>query len=179
MAEQVQYFDPTRHLHPGLDLHGGSDPYFTEPTGGGGGGVGQGKRLNGESGGHAFGTSGVDVAGGYKHETDLAAGVEKLKRAIIVREEGSVGVSDGGVLGEGETDGAVRDGEGGKLDSADGDLGVLRLEDCEVNDENGDKKENQEDGGDETRGKVGACRRRWPLSVRLGHGRKRKMERDS
>lgn len=142
--------------------------------------------MNGESGGHAFGTAGVDVAGGDEHEADLVAGVEKLKRAIVVGEEGSVGILDEGVLGEGETDGAVRDGEGGKVDGADGDFGVVRLEHSEVNKEDDDEKENQEDGGDETRGEVGASRRgrgrgrgRWPLSVRLGHSRKRKVELNS
>lgn len=114
MAEHVQHLDPTHHLHPGFHLHGRSNPHSVEAIGHGGAQARrrrQGKGLNGESGGHVFGASGVDVAGGNEHESDLIAGVEKLERAIVVGEEGSVGISDGGVLSEGEIDGAVGNGE--------------------------------------------------------------------
>lgn len=60
-------------------------------------------------------------------------------------EGGSVRVSNGDVLGEGEVNGAVRDGEGGELDGVDADLGVFGFEDREVDDEDDDHHEDQED----------------------------------
>lgn len=56
-------------------------------------------------------------------------------------EDFSVGVTDGDVLGEGEVDGAVGDGEGGKLNGVDGDLGVVGFEDGEVDDKDNDEDE--------------------------------------
>lgn len=64
-----------------------------------------------------------------------------------MRESSAVRVSNGGVLREGEVDGAVNDGEGGELDGVDGDLGVLWFENCVVDYEDDDDDENQEDCG--------------------------------
>lgn len=64
-----------------------------------------------------------------------------------MRESSTVRVSNGGVLREGEVDGAVNDGEGGELDGVDGDLGVLWFENSVVYYEDDDDDENQEDCG--------------------------------
>lgn len=64
-----------------------------------------------------------------------------------MRESSAVRVSNGGVLREGEVDGAVNDGEGGELDGVDGDLGVLWFENGVVDYEDDDDDENQEDCG--------------------------------
>lgn len=69
----------------------------------------QRKRLNRESCGHILCPSGVDLAGGNEHEPDLATGIEELKGAVVVRESSAVRVSNGGVLGESEINGAVND----------------------------------------------------------------------
>ena len=58
-----------------------------------------------------------------------------------MRERRAVRVPDGGVLGEREVDVAVNDGERRKLDGADGDFWVLRLENGEVDDEDHDDDE--------------------------------------
>ncbi|KAB1226829.1 hypothetical protein CJ030_MR1G007506 [Morella rubra] len=158
MGEEVQDPDPTSHLHPGLDLHGGPDsestptptanttctydvwvrgPYDAHRLG-----SRQEEGLNGEGGSHVLGAARVDPAGRDEHEPDLAAGVEELEGAVVVGEGGPVGVADGDVLGEGEVDGAVGDGEGGELDGVDRDLGVVGLEDGEIDDEDDDDDEN-------------------------------------
>jgi len=82
--------------------------------------------------------------------------VEKLERAVVVREGATVRVADGGVLREGEVDGAVSGGEGRDLDGADGDFGVLRLEQREVKEEHHDEEEDEENGGHKTRRQVRA-----------------------
>lgn len=76
--------------------------------------------------------------------------VEKLERAVVVREGATVRVADGGVLREGEVDGTVSGGEGRDLDGADGDFGILGLEQREVKEEDDDEEEDQEDGGHKT-----------------------------
>lgn len=57
-------------------------------------------------------------------------------------EGSSVRVPDGSVLRESEIDGAVSERKGRHLNGADGDLGILRLENGEVNGENDDEEEN-------------------------------------
>ena len=168
MAEKVQHPHAPRHRNPRLHLHRGLHP-VNSTTGGGSHrrrGRRQGERLDGEGGGHVLCPAGVDGAGGDEHEADLLAGVDELQGAVVVGERGAVRVPDGGVLGEREVDGAVWDGEGREPDGADGDLGVLRPEEYEVNDENGDEDENQEDGGNQTRRQVGAPWRRRSLRLR-------------
>lgn len=44
-----------------------------------------------------------------------------LECAVVVGEDGSIGVSDGDILGEGKRSGGVGD-KGGELDSVDGNL---------------------------------------------------------
>lgn len=60
-------------------------------------------------------------------------------------EDGAVGILDRDVLGEGEIDGAVRDGEGGKLDSVNGDFWIFGFEDGEENYEYDYDNEDEED----------------------------------
>lgn len=60
------------------------------------------------------------------------------------------------MLGEGEVDGAVREGEGREADGGDGDVWVVRFEKTEVKDEEQDDNENQEGCGNQTRSQVGA-----------------------
>lgn len=59
-----------------------------------------------------------------------------------MRESSSVRVSNGGVLCEGEVNGAVDDGERWKLNGVDGDLGVLGFENCVVYYQDDDDDEN-------------------------------------
>ncbi|KAF5460542.1 hypothetical protein F2P56_020406, partial [Juglans regia] len=162
VREEMQDSDPTRHLHPRLDLHGGPDPDPSPTAAAGERGPQDANRLrsrqreglDGEGGGHVLGPSGIDLSGGDEHKPDLAAGVEELEGAVVVGEVGPVGVSDGDVLGEGEADGGVREGEGGELDSDNGDLGVVGLEDSEVDDKNDDDDKDQENSGDYARSKI-------------------------
>ena len=65
-----------------------------------------------------------------------------------MRERGAVWVSDGGELRVAEADGAVGDGERRDFDVCDGDLGISRSEDCEVNCNRGYDSEDYEYGGD-------------------------------
>lgn len=83
-----------------------------------------------------------------------------------MRERSSVRVLDGGVLREGEVDGVVGNGEGGKLYGGDGDPRVSGFEDSEVNDECDDDDEDEEDGGDDAGGEVGSAGGR---PVRFAH----------
>ncbi|KAK3003397.1 hypothetical protein RJ639_019392, partial [Escallonia herrerae] len=164
VGKEVQHPDPARHVHPRLDLHGGSDPSPAKPVGHSRPhilrlGDREGERLDGERGGHVLGPAGVDLSGWDEHEAHLAAGVQQLQRAVVVGEHGPVGVLDGGVLGEGEVHGAVGDGEGGELDGRYGDLGVLRFEQGEKYDDDHNHHEDQEDGGYNARGQV--CTARW------------------
>ncbi|KAK2966526.1 hypothetical protein RJ640_019055, partial [Escallonia rubra] len=157
VGKEVQHPDPARHVHPRLDLHGGSDPSPAKPVGHSRPHIlrlGDRHRegLDGERGRHVLGPAGVDLSGGDEHEAHLAAGVQQLQRAVVVGEHGPVGVLDGGVLGEGEVHGAVGDGEGGELDCRHGDLGVLRLEQGEEHDEDHNHHEDQEDRGHNARG---------------------------
>lgn len=158
VRKEMQKPNPPRHLHSRLDLHRGSHSEPTQPVSDDRSDVlrrrrrcrrGQRERLDGEGGGHVLDPAGVDLAGGDEHEADLAAGVEELERAVVVGELGAVGVLDGDVLGEGEVDGVVGDGEGGELDGVDGDLGVGGLEDGEEDDEDDDGDEDEEDCGDD------------------------------
>ena len=50
----------------------------------------------------------------------------------------SVRVSNGDVLRESEVNGAVRDGEGRELNGVNGDFGVFRFENGEIDDEDDD-----------------------------------------
>lgn len=63
-----------------------------------------------------------------------------MEGTVIVREGNSIRVLDRNVLGEGEVDGVVGDGEGRELNSVDGDFGVFRFENCEEDDEDYDNK---------------------------------------
>lgn len=163
VREQVQDPDPARHLQRGLHLHTRPDPKSAQP-------VRhrrphalrlrrrrERERLHGEGGGHVLSPAGGDFAGGDEHEADLAAGVEQLEGAVVVGEDGAVRVVDGDVLGEGEADGGVVDGEGRELDGVDGEVGVLGLEDGEVDDAGDDDEEDEEDGGDDAGGQVGTA----------------------
>ena len=89
-TEEVQHPHAPRHLNPRLDLHRG--PHITGPINEGGTEA-QGEGLDGEGGGHV-----LSPAGGNEHEADLSAVVEKLERAVVVRERASVRVPNGGVL---------------------------------------------------------------------------------
>ena len=80
---------------------------------------------------------------------------------------GPVRVLDRDVLGEGEVDGAVREGEGGELDGFNGDSGVLGLEYGEEHDKDHDHHEDQEDRGHDARREI--CTARWRLSPLLAH----------
>ncbi|KAK3013226.1 hypothetical protein RJ639_009044 [Escallonia herrerae] len=88
-------------------------------------------------------------------EADWGVGVGELEGAVVVDEGVAVGVGDGDVLEEGEVHGAVGDGEGRELDGVNGDLGVFRFEEEEVNDDDSGRQEEQEDRGHYARGKVG------------------------
>lgn len=139
--------NPARHLEPRLHLHTRPDP---EPIHRHRGPHAPGNRkregLDGKCGGHVLRPAGGDLSGGYEHEADLVSGVEELEGAVVVGEDGAVGVFDGGVLGVGEGDGGVVEGEGGELDGVDGEVGVLRLEKGEVDDRGDDEQEDQENG---------------------------------
>lgn len=111
----------------------------------------------------------LNLSGRYEHEPDLVAGVDELEGAIVVAKRCSIWVPDGNVLREGEVGGAVGYGEGGELDGVDCDLGLLRLEDGEVDYEGDDDHENQEDGGHYAGGQVGTAGGWWPAPVRLAH----------
>lgn len=138
----MQNPNPARHLKPRLHLHARPHPEPAEPIRHGGGAHALGLAWNreregadGECGGHVLCFSSGDLSGGYEHEAHLVAGVEELQRAVVVGENGAVGVVDGDVLGEGEGDGGVGDGEGGELDGVDGEVWVLGFEEGEVDDE--------------------------------------------
>lgn len=154
VRKEMQNPNPTRHLQPRLHLHTRPDSEPTEPIRHSGpyafGLPWNWKRegLNGKCGGHVLRPAGGDLSGGYEHETHLAAGVEELQRTIVVCENGAVRVVDGDVLGEGEANGGVVDGEGGDLDGVDGEIGVLWLENGEVDNEGYNDYKNQENGGD-------------------------------
>lgn len=149
MGEEVQHFDTPRHLQLGLDFHSGLNPkpiveahsVAVGQCGAHPGRHREGEGLDGEGGCHVLRPASVDLAGGDEHEADLAAGVDELEGAVVVRECGAVRVSNGGVLGESEVDGAVSDGEGGELDGVDGDFGVLGFEDGVVYNEDNDDDE--------------------------------------
>lgn len=145
----MQHPHSPRHRQPRLHLHGGGGPHPINAAE-------DRERVDGESGGHILSSAGVDVTGGDEHEADLPAGVDELEGAVVVGEGGTVRVSDGGVLGEGEVDGAVREGEGREADGGDGDVRVVRFEESKVKDEKDDNNENQEGCGDQTRRQVGA-----------------------
>lgn len=157
----------TGHLHPRFYLQSWSDPvgisgspqpgWYRPCKSGclcGRGGCPKREGLNGEGGSHVLGLTGLDLAGGNEHETHLAAGVKELDGAVVVRENSSVGVVDGDVLRESEADGVVGDGEGGKLDGGDRNLGVFGFKDGEVYYEDNDEEKDQENGGDYARGKI-------------------------
>ncbi|KAL2527738.1 Uncharacterized protein Adt_12792 [Abeliophyllum distichum] len=137
----MQEPDPPQHLQPGFNLHTGSDPKPVEPLSNSRPGnhtlrlvEREGKRLNGESRRHVLSLACVDLSGGDEHEPHLSSCVQELQGAVVVRENCSVGVVDGGVLGEGEVDGAVGGGKGRELDGGDGDFRLFGFENCEVND---------------------------------------------
>ncbi|KAK2994059.1 hypothetical protein RJ640_010688 [Escallonia rubra] len=81
------------------------------------------------------------------HEADWGVGVGELEGAVVVGEGVAVGVGDGDVLEVGG------DGEGWELIGVDGDLGVFRFEEEEVNDDDSGRQEEQEDRGHYARGK--------------------------
>ncbi|CAN6713249.1 unnamed protein product [Malus baccata var. baccata] len=158
VGEKVHDANPPRHLQPRLNLHCGpagsgagaaqpaepiseSGPHWVLDHPGNPIGIGDRERLDGEVGGHELGLTRFDLAGGYEHEPDLAAGVEELEGAVVVVEGCPVGIADGDVLGEGEADGGVLGGEGRELDGGDGDFGVFGFEDGEVDDEDDDDDE--------------------------------------
>ncbi|KAK2987547.1 hypothetical protein RJ640_021601 [Escallonia rubra] len=86
-------------------------------------------------------------------EADWGVRVGELEGAVVVGKGVAVGVGDGDVLEEGEVHGVVGDGEGWELDGVDGDLGVFRFEEKEVNDDDSGRQEEQEDRGHYARGK--------------------------
>lgn len=150
--------DPPLHPHPRVDLQARRG----RPDTGSDGdriGVGVAEGLDGEGGGHVLRAAAGDLSGGDEHEADLVAGVGELEGAVVVGEFVAVRVSDGDELGEGEVDGAVRDGEGGELEGVNGDLGFFGFEEGEEDDEDDDGDEDEEDGGDDAGGKVGSASR--------------------
>nr|GMD99726.1 UDP-glucose 4-epimerase GEPI48-like [Ipomoea batatas] len=130
VGKKVEHPDPTRHFQSRLDLQLGPDPEPAESISNRGANgerlpsSGKRERLNGKRGGHILGLAGADLSGGDEHEADLGAGVEELKGAVVVGEDGAVRVLDGDVLGEGEIDGGIGGGESGELDGVDGDEGL-------------------------------------------------------
>lgn len=155
VSEEVHDPNPTRHLQLRLNLHRGSagatQPTVPVPERGPQRVLDQPdstirivnrERLNCKSGGHELGLTRFDLAGGYEHEPDLGSGVKKLKATVEVAESCPVRVPNADVLGKGEVDGGVLDGEGRELDGADGDFGVFGLEDGEVDYEDDDDDEN-------------------------------------
>lgn len=147
VSEEVQYPNPTGHIHLRFNLQRRSDSVpvhsFREGRSSSNGGDWSGQRewLDGEGCYHVLRLTGVDFTGGNEHESNLRTGVEELNRTVVVRERSFVRVPDGDVLRESEIDGAMSDGEGRQLDRGNGDLRILRLEDGEEDDENDDDEE--------------------------------------
>jgi len=63
--------------------------------------------MNGKSGGHVLNPTRINFTGGYEQKPDLITRIKKLNRAVVMRENGTVRVSNGDVLREGEVSGIV------------------------------------------------------------------------
>jgi hypothetical protein len=127
--EKMKNSNPSRHYQFRLNLH---NTRITQCR--------QGKRV-GEISRYVVCSSGVDHAGWNERKPDFIAGIEDLKRAIVVIENSSVRVCNRIVLGNGEADSAVNDREGLKLNGIDGDFWIFRFENSGVyyEDDNGEE----------------------------------------